>query len=208
MEKKLMLEGKQNLHPDTVRGRIQNFIDANAHRIRGDVLEIGALMPHTSAWWCDNKERYGDKCNSWLGIDIQPGQGVDVVHTPSSILAKELLAQCAFDSRDCIICSEVLEHVPDPVRMMCEAHEFLKPGGLLIVTTLFAFPYHAYPNDYFRYSEQGLRYVLEQAGFAPDEIRTHSAGSVTFWLDDHSETGRRFQEIKAPVHTFATAIGK
>ena len=203
-----MMQGKQNLHPDTVRGRIQNFIDANAHLIKGDVLEIGALRPHEVAWWTDNKGRYGDKCNSWLGIDIAPGIGVDVVHPKETILIGEILGDNEdINKFDCIICSEVLEHVPDPVRLMAESRTLLKTGGILILTTLFAFPYHAYPNDYFRYSEQGLRYVLEQAGFEHENIRTHSAGSVTFWLDDHSDTGRDFAELKAPVHTFATAIG-
>lgn len=39
------------------------------------------------------------------------------------------------DSLDCIIASEIIEHVPDPGRFLSELYQVLKPGGKLIVTT-------------------------------------------------------------------------
>jgi 2-polyprenyl-3-methyl-5-hydroxy-6-metoxy-1,4-benzoquinol methylase len=50
-------------------------------------------------------------------------------------------------SFDAILCTEVLEHVPDPVTVLRELARLLKPGGLLIVTAPFCSlshfsPYH------------------------------------------------------------------
>jgi len=36
---------------------------------------------------------------------------------------------------DCLICSEVIEHLPDDEKFLKEAHRILKPGGRLILTT-------------------------------------------------------------------------
>lgn len=50
-------------------------------------------------------------------------------------------------SFDAVMCTEVLEHVPDPVATLKELHRVLKPGGLLLITAPFASlthfaPYH------------------------------------------------------------------
>lgn len=50
-------------------------------------------------------------------------------------------------SFDAVLCTEVLEHVPDPVRALAELTRLLKPGGYLIVTAPFCSlthfsPYH------------------------------------------------------------------
>jgi ubiquinone/menaquinone biosynthesis C-methylase UbiE len=51
------------------------------------------------------------------------------------------------DSFDAIMCTEVLEHVPDPVAALAELNRLLRPGGFLLLTAPFASlthfaPYH------------------------------------------------------------------
>jgi ubiquinone/menaquinone biosynthesis C-methylase UbiE len=50
-------------------------------------------------------------------------------------------------SLDAIMCTEVLEHIPDPVRAIKEFNRLVKPGGYLLITAPFASlthfaPYH------------------------------------------------------------------
>ena len=53
------------------------------------------------------------------------------------------------NSVDAIMCTEVFEHIPDPIRAIGEFKRLLKPGGYLIVTAPFCSlthfaPYHFY----------------------------------------------------------------
>jgi len=53
------------------------------------------------------------------------------------------------DSFDVIICTEVLEHVPDPIIAIKEMSRILKPGGIILITTplgshIHQEPYHFY----------------------------------------------------------------
>jgi len=51
------------------------------------------------------------------------------------------------NSVDAIMCTEVLEHIPDPAKAIVEFNRLIKPGGYLIITSPFASlthfaPYH------------------------------------------------------------------
>ena len=66
---------------------------------------------------------------------------------------------------DSVICSEVLEHVPDPFRAVREIHRVLKQNGVAIITVPHVSRLHEEPHDYYRYTKYGLRNLLESNGF-------------------------------------------
>lgn len=74
------------------------------------------------------------------------------------------------ESFDSVLCSEVLEHVRHPQRVIGELHRVLKPGGVIILSTPFLCRLHEEPHDYFRYTSHGLRILLEEAGFQIEEM--------------------------------------
>src|SRR5262249_32402332 len=59
-----------------------------------------------------------------------------------------------------VLCVEVLEHLHDPALAVAEMRRVLAPGGLLLLTTRFAYPLHDEPHDYFRYTVHGLRHLF------------------------------------------------
>jgi SAM-dependent methyltransferase len=63
------------------------------------------------------------------------------------------------------VCLNVLEHVQNPFRVMAALYQLLREGGLLILETVFSFPYHPSPNDFWRFSPDCLRYLATTAGF-------------------------------------------
>jgi SAM-dependent methyltransferase len=109
---------------------------------------------------------------------------------------------------DAVICSEVLEHLPDYDAALAEIRRVLKPAGRLCVTVPHAWPervcwrlapppdgYPFQPGGHIRiFDEVDLRYSIEQHGFSL--IRRHHAHALhspywwlkcAFWerRDDH-----------------------
>jgi len=62
-------------------------------------------------------------------------------------------------------CLNVLEHVQNPFRVFSALYQIMKRNSLLIIETVFSFPYHPSPLDYWRYSPDCLRYLSGFAGF-------------------------------------------
>ena len=69
-----------------------------------------------------------------------------------------------------MLSTQVLEHVEDVQGYLREAHRLLEPGGITFVTTHGAFILHRQPTDLRRWTVDGLRYELEQAGFVVDSV--------------------------------------
>jgi SAM-dependent methyltransferase len=76
---------------------------------------------------------------------------------------------------DTVLCTEVLEHIPDPAAFLARAGRCLRPGGRLVLTVPFAARWHFIPYDYWRFTPSGLRQLLTDAGFG--EVRVQARGN-------------------------------
>lgn len=65
-------------------------------------------------------------CRSYVGLDLVPGPGVDVVADARTWRPRRPV--------DCVVCCEVLEHTPHAREIVESAHAMLREGGLLILT--------------------------------------------------------------------------
>lgn len=74
------------------------------------------------------------------------------------------------NSFEVVICAELLEHVPNPILVLQEAHRVLKPQGNLLITVPFLYPIHGDPYDYGRYTDFYWRESLSKTGFADIQI--------------------------------------
>ena len=81
-------------------------------------------------------------------------------------------------SFDTAVSFQVLEHVPQPARMLAEIARVLKPGGVLVLTAPHIWGIHEEPHDYYRFTPYGLRYLCETVG-----LRVHSVIPLAgFWV--------------------------
>jgi SAM-dependent methyltransferase len=71
-------------------------------------------------------------------------------------------------SVDLVLAIEVLEHIPQPQRMLGEACRVLRDDGRLILTTPFMFGEHDY-HDYFRYTPRGMAELLGEVGMRVEQ---------------------------------------
>jgi SAM-dependent methyltransferase len=72
---------------------------------------------------------------------------------------------------DSVLCSELLEHVTDPDKVVKEIARAIKPGGSFLVTTPMSWNLHYEPYDFRRYTCYGLWQLLQRHGFEPLETR-------------------------------------
>ena len=77
-------------------------------------------------------------------------------------------------SFDVVLCTQVLEHVAEPARVLAELRRVLATGGELWLTVPFVGELHEEPHDHYRYTSYGLRGLCERAGFG--EVRTWPLG--------------------------------
>ena len=94
------------------------------------------------------------------------------------------------DIFDTVICNQVIEHIPRPWQAVREIYRVLRQGGHLLLSAPFLYPYHPEPYDYFRYTREGLRILLEEAGFRILEINPMGGGRIIL-LDYLQRTAKR-----------------
>jgi SAM-dependent methyltransferase len=71
---------------------------------------------------------------------------------------------------DLVLCSQVLEHIPEPEKVLKELFRVLKPGGTLWLTAPLFYEEHETPYDFYRYTQYGLKYLLKETGFSVTRI--------------------------------------
>ncbi len=119
------------------------------------ILDVGAGEGHF-------KELY--KNLQYTGIDFYPYEDVSVV---SDITQRFPFRADAFD---CLVLSNVLEHIQEPERMLHECYRVLRPEGKIIILVPFIIKLHQIPYDFLRYTHFMLAYLLKKAGFKDIEI--------------------------------------
>lgn len=105
----------------------------------------------------------GARPEGYVNLDLFPLPGVDVAADAGCLPFRSGVFQS-------IECDAVLEHVRCPEGVVRELTRVLAPGGHLHVVTPFCHPFHAYPDDYRRFTPGGLKLIM------PDELETVAEG--------------------------------
>ena len=117
------------------------------------VLEVGSLDVNGSV------RPFVELLNpaEYLGADIIPGPGVDIVCD-----VKDIVKRFGPDSFDVVLSTEMLEHVRDWRWAIHAIKAVCKPGGAIVITTRSpGFPYHGHPFDFWRYEIEDLKYIFK-----------------------------------------------
>ena len=130
----------------------------------GPVLEIGSKS------YTGNTADFRQMFPDFLGVDLQPGAGVDVV---ADLSQPHDLPKHHFGL---VICCSVLEHCRDPWAMARNITELVRPGGSVYIAVPWVWRYHDYPDDYWRFSWSGIKALFPEIEWEAPEFSTTREG--------------------------------
>lgn len=143
---------------------VEEFIQSHRNEISGDIIEIGRNVYRS--------EIPQENINTYLCLDLEEFPDVDIV---ADIQCMPQILDKSFDS---IICTQVLEHVPNPFLAINELYRILRPGGALFLTVPFLNNLHMEPYDYWRFTEHSIRLLLNS--FASTKVISH--GNTYYYI--------------------------
>lgn len=141
--------------------------------VQAKKVPSGSFVVDVGAGTCPYRQLFGHciykahDFNKYEGEKLGGGTAYGAIDYVSDILALPLEDM----SVDVVLCTEVLEHVPDPVRALRELVRVVKPGGKLILTAPLGSGLHQLPFHYYGgFSPEWYRHFAEQLSCEVNEI--------------------------------------
>jgi SAM-dependent methyltransferase len=167
------------------------FLERLVPAVTGPVIEIGAKDYGSTTSFRDLYRGV-----EYVGADLESGKGVDVVVDLTSGLGELKEGWFAL-----AICCSVLEHTPKPWAMAANITRLLRPGGVLYLSVPWVWRYHAYPDDYFRFSPRAVPVLFPELRWTRATYSTTVEGEhIDLDLDDFREVDNRMAEYADTPH--------
>jgi SAM-dependent methyltransferase len=136
-----------------------------------------------------------------LGVDVHPGPLVELVGD-----AHELSSFVRPGSAAGVLSGSVLEHLEAPWVVAAECNRVLRLGGLAYHAAPAAWPEHAMPNDFWRFTSEGLAALFgPSTGF--EVLASESTGRAAI-LPDPSHRAENPELAIFPANTFSHVLAR
>ncbi len=148
------------------------FVMNRIEAFSGPFLEVGSRDYGSTQ---DLRSLYpGQK---YVGVDMSEGPGVDHMLNLTSEwdIIDETLGGERFGA---IFCFSVLEHCENPFLMAENMSRLLRPDGKVCLSVPFAWKFHGYPSDYWRFTHEGVRKLFPRLQWRINDgcLSTHRTG--------------------------------
>lgn len=129
---------KRVVSPGEVEGRA--VLEVGAYDVNGSARAVlGPMAPAT-----------------YVGVDLEKGPGVDEV-----VPADQLVEHFGTEAFDVVVSTEMVEHVREWRPVISNLKRVVRRGGVLVITTRsHGFPYHGFPEDFWRYEDSDMRRIF------------------------------------------------
>ncbi len=159
-----------------MRRSINQFVGIAAKHlpISEPIYEFGAFQVAGQEHIADLRPYFPGK--EYIGSDMREGLGVDVILNLHGLDLPD-------ESVGTALMLDTLEHVEYPRKAMDEVYRVLKPGGLVVMSSVMKFHIHDYPYDYWRFTPEAFRSLLKPFSqayvtYAGEEIFPHTVVGV------------------------------
>lgn len=128
-------------------------ISKRVKNIGGIVIDLGGgESPSYERFWHIKPEKF-------IRVDINEKAKPDVIADLNNSLP------FSDNFADTVFLFNAIYILEDPVKTLLEINRILKPGGRLFITSPFIFNEAKEPNDYWRFTSEGLEKILKEVGF-------------------------------------------
>ena len=134
------------------------FLNRALSSCRGRLLDVGA----GEAPW---RELMPERVE-YVGVDADLSGEFGMRHLPDVTYYDGKRLPYDDNSFDHVLCTEVLEHIPNPATFLIDLKRVLRQGGTLILTVPWSARIHHLPHDYGRFTRFGLVALMESTGFS------------------------------------------
>ena len=150
----------------TVSEELESELAPFRQWIKGRVLNAGC------------GRRYVDLGEESIRLDFDPAFATAV-----DLQADVHFLPFADQTFDTVVSVAVLEHTRYAWEVAKEFHRVLQPGGFAIVVIPFIQPGHGVPQDFVRFSREGIQALMEWADFKVHSVHSmHPLGFNTEWI--------------------------
>ena len=153
--------------PWLVNRKFEFALSQASQYVGGRLLDVGCgQKPY--------RKFYSESVGSHIGVDLTIPHGKPGEEAASRAIGPDVLADghhlpFRSTSFDTVICTHVLVHFKEPSQAVGEMSRVLREGGQLVLSARQM--WHVYvAEDYFRFTEYGLRYLAEKNGLEVLEV--------------------------------------
>jgi SAM-dependent methyltransferase len=146
---------------------LEKFLPA----VDGPILEVGSKDYGSEDHGRTMPFRETFPLNDYIGVDLEAGKGVD-----RTLDLVEGIGDLPENHFALVICCSVMEHVTQPWKMADNITRLVRPDGKLYISVPWIWRYHAYPDDYYRFSFRGIMQLFPEFTWAHIFYSTTLAG--------------------------------
>ena len=158
--------------------------------IKEPIYDFGSLQVGGQEGFADLRPYFTGK--KYIGCDMRVGVGVDLILNLHDIELPDSYAGT-------VLLIDTIEHVEYVRKAMSEIYRILADDGILIMTAATLFHIHDFPYDYWRFTPEGVRSLLQDFAYSfvdytGEDLNPHCVIGVGF-KKPHEITDKFLEEI-------------
>ena len=122
--------------------------------MEGVVLDVGGKKCHKRGYF----QPKNDHIERWVDLNINPNDAPDVIGNGMQLPIRDA-------SIDWVICTEVIQFIDKPEKLISEIKRILRPAGHLFITCPFLYRIHDEAFDLQRFTRKKFEQLLREASF-------------------------------------------
>ncbi len=115
---------------------------------------------------------------SYVGVDVKSSGRPNDMKQPDYYY-DGIILPFSDNAFDMVMSTQVLEHVPNPSKVLNEMARVCKKNGSVVISLPFVYPEHEEPFDFFRFTSFGIKQLAKEAGLEITSMQKDSTAIET-----------------------------